>query len=161
MANPVVEEVTRHDVSSAVAIAGHPVHAMAVAFPIALTPATLACDLFWWWGGDPFWIRAGLWASGGVFWLGLFAGAAGVAELLLVTGIRRRAASWAHAVAAMMLLAVAALNWGLRVQVGAEAVLPLGLFLSLLGAVFVGFAGWHGGKLVFDHGIGIMISSRS
>jgi hypothetical protein len=24
----------------------------------------------------------------------------------------------------------------------------------------VGFAGWHGGKLVFDHGVGILISPK-
>lgn len=161
MANPVIEEVTRHDVSSVVAIAGHPVHAMSVAFPITLVLATFATDLFWWLTADPFWARAGVWASGGAFWLGLFAGAAGTAELLLVRGIRKRAASWSHAVAAMMLLAVAGLNWGVRLDGGEAAVLPLGLFLSTLGAVFVGFAGWHGGKLVFDHGIGIMVSSTS
>jgi uncharacterized membrane protein len=39
-------------------------------------------------------------------------------------------------------------------------VLPQGLALSALGSVFAGLAGWHGGKLVFDHGIGIVISSK-
>jgi hypothetical protein len=24
-----------------------------------------------------------------------------------------------------------------------------------------GFAGWHGGKLVFDHGIGILVSPKN
>jgi hypothetical protein len=24
-----------------------------------------------------------------------------------------------------------------------------------------GFAGWHGGKLVFDHGIGVLISEKN
>ncbi|MFC7608042.1 DUF2231 domain-containing protein [Teichococcus aestuarii] len=37
--------------------------------------------------------------------------------------------------------------------------LPWGLFLSLLAAFFVGLAGWHGGKLVFEHQIGLMLSS--
>ena len=160
MANPVIEEVTRHDVSSTVAVAGHPIHAMSVAFPITLAMATVAADVFWWWTADPFWARAALWASGGAFWMGLFAGAAGTAELLLVKGIRKRVASWAHAVAAMMLLAIVGLNWGLRLADPAAFVLPQGLFLSLLGALFVGFAGWHGGKLVFDHGIGIMVSAK-
>ena len=26
--------------------------------------------------------------------------------------------------------------------------------------VMVGFAGWHGGKLVFDHGVGILVSPK-
>jgi hypothetical protein len=24
-----------------------------------------------------------------------------------------------------------------------------------------GFAGWHGGKLVFDHGVGVLVSEKS
>ena len=36
--------------------------------------------------------------------------------------------------------------------------LPLGLALSALGAVFTGLAGWHGGKLILHHGVGIMVS---
>ncbi|MGQ7793178.1 DUF2231 domain-containing protein [Faunimonas sp. B44] len=160
MANPVIEEVTKHDTSSQVAVAGHPIHAMLVTFPIALVMATLGCDVFYWWWGDPFWPQAALWASGFAFWLGIAASVAGTAELLLVKGIRKRAASWNHAVAAVTLIAIAGLNWGMRVGNHEEVVLPLGLATSVLAAIFVGLAGWHGGKLVFDHGIGIMVSSR-
>lgn len=160
MENPVVKDVRQEDASSVVAVAGHPIHAMSVAFPITLVLTTLGCDVFFWWNADPFWARAGLWSSGAAFCLGLFAGLAGTAELLLVRGIRRRAASWAHAVAAMMLLAVAGLNWGVRLDGGPAAILPFGLLLSCLGTLFVGLAGWHGGKLVFHHGIGTVVSQK-
>ena len=159
--NPVIEEVAAHDVSSVVAVAGHPIHAMSVAFPIALVISTLGCDLFFWWTADPFWARAALWASGFAFFFGLIAGLSGTAELLLVEGIRRRAASWTHAVAAVVLLSIAGTNWGYRLTEGhVEAVLPVGVLLSVLASIFVGLAGWHGGKLVFDHGIGLMISDK-
>jgi uncharacterized membrane protein len=161
MDNPVIAEVERQDKSSAVAIKGHPIHAMAVAFPIALVVSTLAADVFYWWSADSFWTRAALWTSGGAFWMGLVAAATGTLELLLVRGIRNRPASWSHAVAAMMLLAVAGFNWGLRLYGAEEAVMPLGLFLSALSTIFVGLAGWHGGKLVFDYGIGMSISTKS
>ena len=59
----------------------------------------------------------------------------------------------------MMLIAGAGTNWGLRL-VDDTAVLPHGLLLSLLATVFTGLAGWHGGKLVFDHGIGLIISEK-
>jgi uncharacterized membrane protein len=160
-ANPVIEEVTADDVSSVVAVAGHPIHAMSVSFPIALIISTLGCDLFFWWTADPFWARAALWASGFAFFFGLIAGLSGTAELLLVAGIRKRAASWTHAVVAVFLLSIAGTNWGIRLADGhVEAVLPVGLFLSVLASVFVGLAGWHGGKLVFDHGIGLMVSDK-
>ncbi|MGE4340294.1 MAG: DUF2231 domain-containing protein [Pigmentiphaga sp.] len=32
--------------------------------------------------------------------------------------------------------------------------LPWGLFLSLLATGMTGMTGWHGGKLVFDYGMG-------
>jgi uncharacterized membrane protein len=160
LSNPVIDEVAQHTTSSTVAVAGHPIHAMSVSFPIALVISTLGADVFYWYSADPFWTRAALWSSGFAFFLGIFAGLSGTAELMLVPGIRKRAASWTHAVAAMMLLAVAGTNWGVRIDDHEAAVLPLGLALSALASLFVGVAGWHGGKLVFDHGIGTDMSER-
>ncbi|UYN95538.1 MAG: DUF2231 domain-containing protein [Enhydrobacter sp.] len=160
MVNPKIEQVAAPDVSSAVAVAGHPIHAMLVHFPIALTVVTLGCDLLFWFGGDVFWARAALWASGAAFWTGLLASLVGLAELLLVPGIRARTPSWTHGVVAVMLLAVLAANWGARQWGDESQILPWGLFLSCLGVLNVSFAGWHGGKLVFDHGIGLMVSSK-
>lgn len=154
MPNTISEEIAKHDTTSVVALAGHPIHAMLVAFPIALVISTLGCDVFYWWSGDPFWARAGLWASGFAFWLGTAASLAGTAELLLVPGIRKRAASWTHAIAGVTLVSIAGANWGLRL-IDHEDILPAGPVISLLGAIFVGIAGWHGGKLVFDHGLAV------
>jgi uncharacterized membrane protein len=81
----------------------------------------------------------------------------GTAEIILVRGIRIRVASWTHAIAAMMLISILGLNWGLR-MVDTAQILPHGLLLSILASLFTGLAGWHGGKLVFDHGIGLIVS---
>lgn len=157
--SPVIERIASKDVGSMVAVAGHPIHAMSVHFPIALVMATLGSDVLFWWTADPFWVRAGLWASGFAFATGIGAAIVGTAELLLVPGIRVRVASWTHAVVAMVLIAVMGLNWGLRLT-NPDAILPEGLLLSGLAAVFTGLAGWHGGKLVFDHGIGLIVSEK-
>lgn len=146
----------RENVASAIAIAGHPLHVMLVTFPMALACATLGGDLFYWWTGDPFFARVTLWTSGWGFWLGVLAAISGTAELLIVRGIRRRSESWSHAVAAVTLLAIIGANWGLRLGDQEAVVLPWGLFLSVLGFGFVGLAGWHGGKLVFEHQIGMI-----
>lgn len=153
-------EVLRLDVGSAVALVGHPLHVMMVHFPIAFVVATFGVDVFYWWSGDPFWVRVGLWSAGFTFWTGVAASIVGTGELLLVRGIRMLEASWSHAVAAMTLLAITGANWGLRL-VDPESVLPHGLALSGLAAVMAGFAGWHGGKLVFDHGVGILVSRKN
>jgi uncharacterized membrane protein len=132
---------------------------MMVHFPIAFVIATLGIDIFYWWSGDAFWTRVGIWSTGFTFWTGVAASIVGTAELLLVPGIRLREASWSHAVAAMTLVAISGLNWGVRL-IDLEAVLPHGLALSALSVVMAGFAGWHGGKLVFDHGIGVLVSPK-
>ena len=157
--SPLMLEMLKLDTGSAVALVGHPIHVMMVHFPVAFVFATLGIDVFYWWSGDPFWARAGLWSAGMAFWTGVAASIVGTAELLLVRGIRLLEASWSHAVAAMTLVAIAGANWGLRLAYP-ESILPHGLALSGMASVMVGFAGWHGGNLVFDHGVGVLISPK-
>jgi uncharacterized membrane protein len=157
--NPAIRDVADKDIGSAIAVAGHPLHAMMVHFPIALVISTLGIDLLYWWTGDPFWVRVGVWSSGGAIAAGILAAIVGTLELLAVPGIRVRVASWNHATAGMVLLAIAGANFGLRLY-HPEEILPHGLVLSVLASAATGFAGWHGGKLVFDHGVGLIISSR-
>lgn len=161
LVDPISEKEHFHRTESKVAIAGHPVHAMLVAFPIALAACTLGADAFYAWTGDTFWARAGLWASGMAFLIGLLAGLSGTVELLFAPGIRARSASWTHFVIAVMLLAILGSNWGLRMQGYVQAVLPWGLLLSLLALAFTGFTGWHGGKLVFHYQVGVAEAGTS
>ncbi|WIY53363.1 DUF2231 domain-containing protein [Devosia sp. YIM 151766] len=157
--NPYIRDLAEQDVSSTIAVAGHPIHAMLVHFPIAFVIATLGVDIFYWWSGEPFWLEVGKWSAGAAFGFGVLAAIVGTLELLAVPGIRVRVASWNHAIAAMVLLAIAGANAGLRLYFP-EAVLPGGLMLSVLASMATAFAGWHGGKLVFDHGVGLLISPR-
>lgn len=156
--SPVMEAIEREGTGSVVALVGHPIHAMMVHFPIALVIATLGSDVFYWITGDEFFLRTGLWAAAFAFITGVAAAIAGTAELVFVKGIRIRVASWTHATAAMTLISIMAANWGVRLI---EApVLPHGLTLSVLAAIFTAVAGWHGGKLVLDHGVGVMVSPK-
>lgn len=157
--NPAIRAVADKDIGSAIAVAGHPIHAMLVHFPIALVICTLGVDGLYWITADPFWVRVGLWSTGFAFAFGVLASIAGTLELLAVPGIRVRVASWNHAIAAMTLVAVAGANFVLRLHMP-EAVLPHGLMLSVLATVMTALAGWHGGKLVFDHGVGLIISTK-
>ncbi len=138
-----------------VAVARHPLHPMLVTFPIAFLIAALPTDLAFLYWQDPFWARASFWLLAGGTAMGILAGIAGTVELLALVGIRRRAAAWNHFVAAVMMLAVAAANCGMRFEDPTRFVMPWGLYLSGLGVVMVGFAGWLGGALVFHHQVGI------
>ena len=139
-----------------VAVAGHPLHPMLVTFPIAFLLGAFASDVAFWFRADPFWARMSLWLIGAGTVMGTIAGIAGTVELLAISGIRRRAASWSHFVAAVVMLSVAAANWLVRLEDPEGAVMPLGLFLSALTAGLVSIAGWLGGTLVFEHRIGIV-----
>lgn len=139
--------------ASFVSVAGHPIHAMLVAFPIAYVLGGLASDLAFWWTGDPFWARASLWIIGAGLAMGSLAALAGMLDFLLVREIRHHVTSWSHFLAAVMMLALTAANWWLRVP-DPQSVLPWGIFLSGITAVALSVAGWLGGKLVFEHKVG-------
>jgi uncharacterized membrane protein len=140
---------------SSIAIAGHPVHPMLVSFPIAYLLAGLLTDIAFWWTGDPFWARVSVWVIGGGLAMGTLAALAGTLDFLLVKEIRRHITSWSHFLAAVMLLALAATNWWLRFPDPVAGLLPWGLFLSCITLISLLVAGWLGGKLVFEHNIGL------
>ncbi|MFA4914185.1 MAG: DUF2231 domain-containing protein [Comamonadaceae bacterium] len=140
---------------SQVAVAKHPLHPMLVTFPIAFYIGALGADAAFWFTADAFWARGSMWLLGGATVMGILAGITGTIELLSVPDIRHRAASWSHFVAAVMLLAVGAINWLYRIRAPIDAILYEGIYLSLLGAALVGMAGWLGGKLVFEHQVGV------
>ncbi|WP_245962821.1 DUF2231 domain-containing protein [Roseovarius halotolerans] len=152
--DPIAELPGFNETESRIAVLGHPIHAMSVAFPVALTFCALGADALYWWTGQTFWARAALWAAGTGFLFGMFAGLSGTAELLLVSGIRVRAPAWTHFIIAVTLLALLGANWGYRLYGYEQAVLPYGILLSGLCVLVVGFTGWHGGKLVFDYRLG-------
>jgi uncharacterized membrane protein len=153
--DPIVDDPAFQQTESRVAIWGHPLHAMTVAFPVALTFCAFGADLLYWWSGQERWAWAALWATGTAFLFGLLAGASGTMELLMVPGIRIRAAAWTHFVIAVMLLSVLGLNWGWRLTGYESAILPWGILMSGFAVVIVAATGWHGGKLVFDYGLGV------
>lgn len=160
LTDPIQERDSFNATESKIAIAGHPLHAMMVAFPITLAFCTFAADGLYWWTGDLFWPRVGLWSAGVGFCVGVLAGIVGTMELLAVAGIRVRSASWTHFILAVMLLSMLGANWIIRLDDAAAAVLPWGALLSMVTAGMTAITGWHGGKLVFDYQIGTQPGHR-
>lgn len=154
LTDPIAQHPAYEATESKVAFWGHPLHAMTVAFPVALTFCTFGADALYLLSGDLFWARAGVWAAGTAFLFGLAAAATGTTELLMVRGIRIRAPAWTHAVIAVLLLSLLGANWGYRMGGYEEAVLPYGILLSGFNVLLVAATGWHGGKLVFDYRLG-------
>ncbi|HUG25037.1 DUF2231 domain-containing protein [Piscinibacter sp.] len=144
---------------SRAAIAGHPLHPAMIHFPIAALLALVAADIGYVVGGDPFWARAGLWLAGVGSLGGWLASVPGLVDITTVAPVRRLITAWCHAVIAVMMLSLASLNWMLRLPDAEAGILPWGLYLSLLTAAFISLAGYLGGRLVYEHTVGVNVSA--
>lgn len=145
---------------SRAAIAGHPLHPMMIHFPVAALIALVGADAAYVYGGDPFWARAGVWLSGVGALGGWVASLAGLVDLLTVTRIRRLITAWGHALIAVMMLSLATLNWLLRLGEDPGALVrPWGLGMSVLTAGFIALAAYLGGRLVYEHAVGVDTSA--
>lgn len=141
---------------SRAAIGGHPLHPIMIHFPVASLIALVPADAAFLWTGDPFWARAGLWLAGVGAFGGWAASMFGLVDLLFVRRVRRLITAWGHALIAVMMLSMASMNWLMRVSVGAaDTVYPWGIAMSVLTAGFIGLAANLGGRLVYEHAVGV------
>ncbi|MBC7208442.1 MAG: DUF2231 domain-containing protein [Methyloversatilis sp.] len=142
-------------IHSLAALGKHPLHPMLIHLPVAALIGLVATDLAWLYTRDPFWMRAGIWLAGVGAGGGWLASAVGLLDLLAVRRIREKISAWAHALAAVMLLSLATCNWLLRFA-GEHARQPeTALALSLGSAAATGLAAWLGGRLVYEHAVGV------
>jgi len=141
-------------IRSRAALGGHPLHPMMIHFPVAALFGLVASDLGYLLSGDPFWARASLWLAGVGAFGGWLASIAGLVDLFSVRRIRRLVTGWCHAILAVMMLSLASLNW-LQRYLAAEQIFPWGFYLSLLTALLIVLAAWLGGRLVYEHAVGV------
>jgi uncharacterized membrane protein len=129
---------------------------MMIHFPVAALIGLVGTDAAFLVTGDPFWSRAGLWLAGVGAMGGWAASLAGLVDLVFVRRIRGMITAWGHAIIAVMMLSLASLNWLVRLSDDAGArVMPWGLGLSLLTAGFIALAAYLGGRLVYEHAVGV------
>lgn len=147
---------------STVAIAGHPLHPLLVTFPIAFLTGAFGTDVGYWLTHDPFWARASLWLLGAGFVSGLVAAATGMLDFLKIDRVKKHSAGWIHAVGNAAALVLTLVNWIQRWNNVENAVLPVGLILSLFVATLLGITGWYGAELVYRHKVAVIgYSSRN
>lgn len=144
-------------INSRMAVRGHPIHPMLIHFPVAALLGLIATDLAYVFSGDYFWARASLWLAGVGALGGWVSGFAGLIDLLSVSQIRRLITAWCHAILAVMLLSLASLNWLFRLDAADVNILPWGMYLSLLTGVLIAAASYLGGRLVYEHAVGVEV----
>lgn len=143
-------------ITSTVAVAGHPIHPLLVTFPIALLVAAFGTDVGYWLTSDPFWARASAWLIGAGFVSGLVAAATGMMDFLRIDRVRKRQAGWFHMIGNVVVLLLTLVNWIIRWQNSADAVLPVGILISLVVATLLGITGWYGAELIYRHKVAVI-----
>lgn len=145
-----------HGVESTAAVFHHPLHPMAIAFPVAALMAAPLADLAARATPDRFWRRAGrLLLLGGVV-SGVAASAVGMVDYLSIRQVRRLPGAHAHAVGNAVAMVLAGLNLARRPADDAEPPGELELGLSLATVALLGVTAWLGGELSYRHGIGVI-----
>jgi uncharacterized membrane protein len=143
-------------IPSTVAVASHPLHPLLVTFPIAFLSGALGTDFGYWLTADPFWARASLWLIGAGFLSGIVAGLVGSLDFLRIDRVRKRRAGWAHMAGNVAALTLTLVNWLTRLNNPSDAVLPLGLILSLIVAGLLSLSGWYGAELIYRHKVAVI-----
>lgn len=143
-------------ITSSVAILGHPIHPIIVIFPIAFLSSAAGADLGYWLTQDFFWARASIWLLGLGVLSGVAAAATGIADFIKIPRARQRTAGWAHMALNAGALVLSIINVILRWGDPAQAILPVGLVLSLVVSGLLLASGWYGGELMFRHKVGIV-----
>ncbi|CAH0262666.1 MULTISPECIES: DUF2231 domain-containing protein [unclassified Pseudomonas] len=145
----------QESIISRAAIAGHPLHPMMIHFPVAALLGLVATDFAYFWTTDPFWARASLWLAGVGAAGGWIASVAGMIDLVSVKRIRQKISAWCHAIIAVMMLSLASLNWMLRYRHGDDGFEMWAFYLSLFTAGLIAIAAYLGGRLVYEHAVGV------
>jgi uncharacterized membrane protein len=140
---------------STASIAGHPIHAMLVPFPIAFFVLALVMDIAYWQTSNLTWKHFAEWLLFAGLVGGALAAIAGAIDLLTRREIRRRAPAWPHAIGNVIVLLLAFVNSLVHARDGWTGVVPTGLALSAATVLLMLVTGWLGAALVYRHGVGV------
>lgn len=148
--------MTTSNPQSTAKIAGHPIHPMLIPLPMTLFLATLASDIGYLATQERGWAIASMWLLGGGLVTALAAALAGFVDFFGDKRVRALRDAWMHMVGNLAAVALEAVSYYLR-STGdpAEAIAPVGITLSIVVALLLGFNGWKGGALVYKHRVGI------
>ena len=143
-------------VESTAAIFHHPLHPMAIAFPVAALMAAPAVDIVAQNTDDPFWRRAGRWLLLGGLVSGVAASAVGLVDYVAVKEVRRHPSAHVHAAGNFLALILTALNLVRRDPDDRHGPNGTDLALSTGVVALLGVTAWLGGELSYRHGVGVI-----
>jgi uncharacterized membrane protein len=140
---------------STATIAGLPIHAMLVPFPIVCFTLALITDIVFWRTSHLMWAEFSAWLllAGLVF--GVLAAVFGAVDFLANREVREQRPAWPHAIGNVVVLVLAFFNNLVHAHDGWTGVVPWGLILSALTVLIMFVTGWLGASLVHNYGVGV------
>lgn len=135
-------------------IAGHPLHAMLIVFPVALFIFSLVCDLASLRSATPDnWTLVSLYSMIGGLVGALAAAIPGLIDYSSISNPRIKRTATVHMSINLIAVALYAVNIWLRLRGSTIAGLPL--LLSIVAVAGLGVSGWLGGHMVHVYGVGV------
>ncbi|MBY4899105.1 DUF2231 domain-containing protein [Cupriavidus sp. AU9028] len=129
----------------------HPIHPMLITLPIGLWLFSFVCDLVRVFGGtDPAWEVVARYTMAGGIVGALIAAVPGTIDMLSLSGRPRRIALM-HMAINLAVVALYIVNLWLRLRQPSEML----VWLSLASIALLGASGWLGGKMVYEHAVGV------
>jgi uncharacterized membrane protein len=136
-------------------IAGHPLHPMLVPLPIGSFIGAFATDIAFLVTGEAGWATASNWLLGAGLVTSVLAAATGFTDYLGDERVRKIGAATRHMVANISVVTIEAVNLGIRVTDGSDALPAAGPWLSGVAALILAYSGWLGGELTYRHRVGV------
>jgi uncharacterized membrane protein len=126
---------------------------MLVPIPIGCWILSLGCDITFVLGsGATHWATVSFWAMLGGLLGAIAAALPGIIDMLSLRGTPKKLAL-AHMTINVIVVVLYAMNFGMRVNGGAIAGLPLAF--SIGGIALLAISGWLGGHMVYVHHVGV------
>lgn len=144
----------RHGVESTAAIAGHPLHHMLIVFPVAALIGAFATDIAFTYSTNAFWAQASYWLLIAGIVTAVVAAIPGLIDFVTIDRVRNLWISWTHMIANLVVVGIALVNIGVRLDDPAAGIQGWGLWLSGLQTLLLLFSGWLGGEMAYRYRIG-------
>ncbi len=141
---------------STASVAGHPLHAMLVPFPIVCFVGTFVTDLAYWQTTNVIWETFSVWLLTAGLVIAGFAAFADLIDFLGSRQIRALKSSWPHVLGNTIVLLLSLVNVFIHSRDGYTAVVPTGLILSTIVVVILLFTGWMGRDMVYRQRVGVV-----
>jgi uncharacterized membrane protein len=136
-------------------IAGHPIHAMLVPFPIAFFVGAFVTDLVYWRAPDVMWETFSVWLITAGLVMAGFAAVASLIDFASHRTIRSLKPAWPHVLGNVLAIALSLVNAFVHSRDGYTAVVPEGVILSGVVVLILLFTGWMGWEMVYRHRVGV------